>query len=534
MPYNRYNNWRNKRYYRGHRNYKRNRHRYNRNYYTHFDNYNPHNYNSFMNNRFDPMRYGNEHFERNNFYNPRFNEDYHWQNNPTWYRNLIKQPNIFHPTKPPPPIFNRPINNPKTFVPPPPPPPPPPSTINNTKNNSFWNELPNQNQPIKKNISVQTGDVNKTFTWTKNSNNSNLSNVFKPFEETLNDILNLNKQLDKNINDDKENKPEEENKDEWEFEILEEKIENINDLIDLGKLYDTKYKNIKKKYCLDLKILNNMIEPLSDLNSLIGLNKVKKQLFDQIIFYLQSLDNKNFDMLHTVIAGSPGTGKTELAKIIAKIYNKMGILSKGTFKSVKRNDLIGGYLGQTALKTQKVLNEAKGGVLFIDEAYSLGNKEGRDSYSKECIDTITAFLTEEREDFICIIAGYKHDLEKCFFSQNHGLKRRFNWKFEIGGYTPSELRQIFIKKIKDYGWKIKSDEDIPIKLFEHNKELFEFNGGDMETLFQKCKMAHSLRVLKSHPSEKKILNLDDFKSGLDNFTTAKEKKENTLYKLMYC
>ena len=112
-------------------------------------------------------------------------------------------------------------------------------------------------------------------------------------------------------------------------------------------------------------------------------------------------------MLHCVIEGPPGVGKTEVAKILGQIYRKMGILTSDKFKSVKRSHLIGGYLGQTAIKTQKVLDECNGGVLFIDEAYSLGNSEGKDSYSKECIDTLTAHLSENKQNFICIIAGYK-------------------------------------------------------------------------------------------------------------------------------
>ena len=176
-----------------------------------------------------------------------------------------------------------------------------------------------------------------------------------------------------------------------------------------------KYKDIKKRFNLDTKILHKLVGPLQKLKNMIGLKQVKQQVFEQIIFYLQNLDDQNYDMLHTVIEGEPGTGKTELAKILGEIYTEMGILSKGTFTSVKRADLIGGYLGQTAMKTKKVLEEANGGVLFIDEAYSLGNQEGKDSYSKECIDTLTAFLTEEKEDFVLIIAGYKEDLKKCFF-----------------------------------------------------------------------------------------------------------------------
>ena len=107
--------------------------------------------------------------------------------------------------------------------------------------------------------------------------------------------------------------------------------------------------------------------------------------------------------------------KTEIAKIMGEIFSNLGILKKKKFKKVTRSDLIAGYLGQTALKTTEVIKESLGGVLFIDEVYQLGNAEGRDSYSKECIDTINQNLTERQGKFICIIAGYKDSVENCFF-----------------------------------------------------------------------------------------------------------------------
>ena len=175
---------------------------------------------------------------------------------------------------------------------------------------------------------------------------------------------------------------------------------------------------------------------------------VKKNIIDHILFYLQKLDTGLNNMLHTVIQGPPGTGKTELAKKISKIYLAMGILKNDTFKIVKRGDLIGKYLGHTSIKTQKVIDSCSGGVMFIDEAYSLGNVEGRDIYSKECIDTINQNLTENKSKFICIIAGYKSDLEDCFFSVNKGLGRRFAIRYTIDGYGGDDLFQIFKKIVK--------------------------------------------------------------------------------------
>ena len=225
-------------------------------------------------------------------------------------------------------------------------------------------------------------------------------------------------------------------------EPIDMEISTLDDLINLANKIGTDY-SLETTYSLDLASLQIMKPSLEKLNNMVGLLDIKKRIVHQIIFYLQGLDDTNKDMLHTVIEGDPGVGKTEIAKILGEIYGSLGILSKGTFKSVKRADLIGSYLGQTATKTLKVLEAAKGGVLFIDEAYSLGNEEGKDIYSKECIDTITAFLSENREDFVCIIAGYRDALRQCFFKYNAGLERRFPWTYTITSYTHEELKLIF-------------------------------------------------------------------------------------------
>ena len=149
-------------------------------------------------------------------------------------------------------------------------------------------------------------------------------------------------------------------------------------------------------------------------------------------------------MLHTVISGPPGVGKTQLAHILADYYNALGFLKTNKVVSVKRNDLVAGYLGQSAIKTKKKLDEALGGVLLIDEAYSLGdNAGGKDSFSKEVIDLLTSYLSEHASDLVCIIAGYKDALENRFFSQNEGLARRFTRRYVIDGYEGDELYEIF-------------------------------------------------------------------------------------------
>ena len=236
--------------------------------------------------------------------------------------------------------------------------------------------------------------------------------------------------------------------------------------------------------------------------------------------------------MHTVIYGPPGTGKTEMAKIIGQIFSKLGILKKGTFKKVTRSDLIAGYLGQTAIKTRDVINECLGGVLFIDEAYALGNSELRDSFSKECIDTLNQNLSERR-DFLCIIAGYEEQLEECFFKYNEGLRRRFTFRYDLVPYKFTELMQIFEKKINLIEWslsyKINDTDDDNIKeskekikaniseLFKKNQKKFPNYGGDIETLILNCKIVHTRRCTFKDGEMRRCLSFEDIQNGINMF-----------------
>ena len=293
-------------------------------------------------------------------------------------------------------------------------------------------------------------------------------------------------------------------------------INNLDDLIKIGKQWGTTWSD-EFDYNINLKLLNSIVPELEELNLMIGLSGVKSQIIDLIIYWALGLDNKNHDLLHTVIEGEPGTGKTELAEKLAKIYLKLGILKSNVFKKVKRADLVAGYLGQTAIKTAKIIEECKGGVLFIDEAYSLGNaegKDGKDSFSKECIDTLNQALTESKSDFVCIIAGYADDLSKSFFSYNSGLERRFPIRFSIGIYTDEELGKIFIKKVREYEWDINLSPEELSPIIKSNRKYFKFNGGDMEILFAKCKISHSKNLLKTESKEKKVLDKSDILDGI--------------------
>ena len=330
----------------------------------------------------------------------------------------------------------------------------------------------------------------------------------------INDLLN-NGNINKNFKRE-ESKNTEKKKNNKEYVYLTLEIDSIEDLIELGKAYGVKYSQ-ENEYNIDLEMISKLVDSLTEFNKLVGLKNIKKQMVEIILYYSLKLDNKNQDLLHTVIEGEPGTGKTELAQHIANIYANIGILSTNTVKKVKLNDLKGQFLGHSAAMTEEILEECKGGVLFIDEAYSLGNAEGKNSkdvYSKEILDVLNLALTENKNDFICIIAGYKDDLQSSFFSFNDGLERRFPIRFSIEPYSGKELKDIFIKKVYELNWCIE-DKAIDEDFIEKNKHYFKFNGGDMEILLAKCKIAHSKNLLKYRDKIKKILTKEDIEYGFN-------------------
>jgi SpoVK/Ycf46/Vps4 family AAA+-type ATPase len=265
--------------------------------------------------------------------------------------------------------------------------------------------------------------------------------------------------------------------------------------------------------------IHNIRPALTDLKRMIGMKNLKNAIIDQVIYFIQNLHKNDKcagnDFMHTVIYGPPGTGKTEVAKIMGRIFAGVGVLEKEKFKKVTRVDLVAGYLGQTAIKTNQVVKDCLGGVLFIDEAYALGNDEKRDSFSKECIDTLCEALSNHKDNLMVIIAGYKDDLDKCFFAYNKGLDSRFPWRFETNNYSPDELNLIFQKKVVDIGWSL--GHTIPRSWFSSKMKHFTFYGRDMETLLSKVKIAHSRRVFCKEVTEKTIITQRDMNRGFEMF-----------------
>jgi ATP-dependent Clp protease ATP-binding subunit ClpA len=294
-------------------------------------------------------------------------------------------------------------------------------------------------------------------------------------------------------------------------------LKTLDDIINFGENINrfSMFKNEK------FEKLYRLIPSCKELNSMIGLDNVKKDIFRQISYFVHGLNNSN-EINHVVITGEPGVGKTTLAKIIAKIYMAMGFLNNDKFMEAKRSDLIGQYCGHTAIKTQKVIDSIEGGVLFIDEVYSLGNREKKDVFTKECIDTINQNLTEKGDKFLCIIAGYKEEVQSCFFNYNKGLERRFPVRFELESYDTNSLSNIFIKFMEDDKWNF--DKSLKIddlkKLIDNNKSLLTYQAGDIRTLFQYSKENYSMRLLTESIELGvgiKNLKLNDIKYGFDKF-----------------
>lgn len=243
------------------------------------------------------------------------------------------------------------------------------------------------------------------------------------------------------------------------------------------------------------------------LHDLTGLEEVKSTVSDLIAYHrIQQLREQRGlkrpdKTLHLAFMGNPGTGKTTVARIIGRMYKQLGLLTKGHFIEVSRTDLIAGYQGQTALKVKEVINRAKGGVLFIDEAYSLTENDHSDSYGRECLTELTKALEDYRRDIVVIVAGYT-DLMRAFFESNPGLKSRFNTFIEFSDYSADELISIFEKMCvaDDYSPSVEAVDKL-LGIIETDmtmhKENFA-NGRYIRNLYEKIVMNHSRRLNSLH------------------------------------
>ena len=291
-----------------------------------------------------------------------------------------------------------------------------------------------------------------------------------------------------------------------------------NLLIFLGKIKISEIKD-GEKIPEEEKTLEELQK---ELDSYVGLRTVKEKVNELIAFHkIQKLREaehlKNArSTFHMAFIGNPGTGKTTVARIIGKMYKKIGLLSKGHFIEVSRTDLIAGYQGQTALKVKKVIEKAKGGVLFIDEAYSITENSNSDSYGRECLTELTKALEDYRDNLVVIVAGYKEPMEQ-FFESNPGLKSRFNTFIDFKDYDALQLTEIFenICNHADYVITDELREKVSAYFLEQiNKKVDNFSNGRLaRNLYETLIMNQAKRVSQYKAPSKEDLSLliiDDF------------------------
>lgn len=270
----------------------------------------------------------------------------------------------------------------------------------------------------------------------------------------------------------------------------------------------------EKQNTTDISIL------LEQLNKMVGLEPVKEEILSMVnLIKVRKMREANHlpnspMSLHMVFTGNPGTGKTTVARLLSQIYKSLGVLSGGQMIEVDRSGLVAGYVGQTAIKTSEIMQKALGGILFIDEAYSLTNK-GENDFGNEAIETILKYMEDNRNNLVVIVAGYR-DLMSNFINSNPGLKSRFNKYLDFEDYTPSQLYRIFLSLCTDGGYELTDPAAEYLKnyfsdLYAHRDQNFA-NARDVRNSFETILTNQANRISQQiMPSVKelKTIQLDD-------------------------
>ncbi|NLU25068.1 MAG: AAA family ATPase, partial [Clostridiales bacterium] len=239
----------------------------------------------------------------------------------------------------------------------------------------------------------------------------------------------------------------------------------------------------------------------AELDTYIGLASIKEEvgnLINMVSVYQKRREHDlpTTDMsLHMVFTGNPGTGKTMIARLMARIYRSLGILSKGQLVEVDRSGLVAGYVGQTAIKTGKVIEKAMGGVLFIDEAYALNGKSEND-FGQEAIDTLLKAMEDHRDDLVVIVAGYDK-LMDAFIHSNPGLESRFNRYLHFDDYSTDEMMKIFQMQCKKGCYQLEKDAEAMVRDFiaEENGDSQTFgNARGVRNIFEQILVAQNNRL----------------------------------------
>ena len=314
---------------------------------------------------------------------------------------------------------------------------------------------------------------------------------------------------------------------EQECDLLQHKIQTTEELVN-----DIRVKIQQRKDSIPVDILFNgnsvpnthkkTVETiLQEINDLIGLENIKQEVQSlvnslKVNRMRQSAGLSNVSVSrHMVFYGNPGTGKTTIARQLGELFCLLGILTKGHFVECDRSSLVGGYLGQTAIKTTQVLESALGGILFIDEAYTLSQSEGGDQYGQEAIDTLLKFMEDHRDDLVIIVAGYE-DLMGNFLDSNPGLKSRFNKYFHFQDYSEVELTQIFLSIALESNYVV--DKEAQDHFRQIAGEMLRIktanfgNGRTVRNLFERSIANQANRIIQqnvTHKDDLALLTKDD-------------------------
>ncbi len=252
---------------------------------------------------------------------------------------------------------------------------------------------------------------------------------------------------------------------------------------------------------------------LAELHSYIGLGSIKKEVESLVNMVKIHKLRKEHDLptvdmsLHMVFSGNPGTGKTMIARLMARIYKSLGILSKGQLVEVDRSGLVAGYVGQTATKTQAAIEKALGGVLFIDEAYALTYKKEGNDFGQEAVDTLLKMMEDNRDDLVVIVAGYDGLMDE-FIRSNPGLESRFNRYLHFDDYSIDEMLQIFDMRVSGGGYTLNENAKDEVRSFieRENYDPISFgNARGVRNLFEQVLIHQANRLAKEAEITKETL-----------------------------